>query len=379
MSSLYECIRDANTNLINMIYTICDGEYKGEKLFLSGGRIAWSSPGCVFLKEKFEKISSVKESLVTDFEGHKLFAERLGREKRIICCGGGHVALQTIALARTMDFDITVIEDRKQFCDLAMENGADRCILGKYEESLRDIESDSDTYFLVLTRGHLFDKECLGEILRKPHAYVGMIGSKHKINVVNNALLEEGFTREELDSVYTPIGIEIGAETPEEIAVSIMAEIIQIKNVKARNFGITKTMLKAIIDTESGKGLEKNATGKHALDGVHSDEPRGMLCTITKKTGSAPRGIGSKMLVLPGKKIVGSVGGGRGEASLIFIASQMLENKETNLKEASIDMTCDVASEDSLICGGSIDVIIEPVMPVSNDRDPNEIPTSAKV
>ncbi len=125
----------------------------------------------------------------------------------------------------------------------------------------------------------------------KSHAYIGMIGSRLRVKKVKEAVIENGCDPEIVDQIYTPIGLDIGAETPEEIAVAILAEIIEVKNRKGRRLGYPKEIVHAILDRDTIK-------------------ERKVLATIIDRKGSAPRGIGTKMLVLPDGVCVGTIGGG---------------------------------------------------------------------
>ena len=133
---------------------------------------------------------------------------------------------------------------------------------------------------MILTRGHAHDRDCLEHVLRGKYAYAGMIGSRTKVAAVKAALEAAGIARETLDGVHSPIGLSIGAQTPAEIAVSIAAELVQ---ERARR----------------GPAAAPPAAG----------EP-GVLCTITAKRGSAPRGVGTWMLVRPDGSVLGTIGGG---------------------------------------------------------------------
>lgn len=105
-----------------------------------------------------------------------------------------------------------------------------------------------------MTRGHRYDQVCLEKIAEKEHAYIGMIGSRRRTTLVKKLLEEQGTDKAVLDAVYTPIGLDIGAETPEEIGVAIIAEIIEVKNKKKRTFGYSKEMVRAIMVTEKYPG-----------------------------------------------------------------------------------------------------------------------------
>ena len=138
-------------------------------------------------------------------------------------------------MGKMLGFHVTVVEDRPKFADDARRAEADQVYCEPFEDGLAKIKGDTDTWFVIVTRGHRYDTDCLRTILGKPRAYVGMMGSKRRTAIVKDQLEAEGFERDVLETVHTPIGRKIAAETPEEIAVSIMAEIIQIKNSRAKS------------------------------------------------------------------------------------------------------------------------------------------------
>lgn len=182
-------------------------------------------------------------------------------------------------------------------------------ICDSFENGLDQIEGSKDTYFVILTRGHRYDRVCLERIAKMPHAYIGMIGSRKRVAKVKEVLIENGTDPEVLNQVYTPIGLNIGAETPEEIGVAIMAEIIQVKNQKLRSCGFP---------TEVSRFLNN-----------HSPERLpAILTTIVARHGSAPRSVGTKMLVLQDGTIIGTIGGGCMEAAVVRRALEMIHDKD---------------------------------------------------
>lgn len=141
--------------------------------------------------------------------------------------GAGHVAQQTAELAASVGFRVVVMDDRRDFANSERFPGADRIkVLSSFDDCFRDETIDQDSYLVIVTRGHLKDKEVLGQALATNAWYVGMIGSKSKRKAVYQALKEEGVSQEAIDRVHCPIGLSIGADTPREIAVSIVAELI---------------------------------------------------------------------------------------------------------------------------------------------------------
>ena len=122
-----------------------------------------------------------------------------------------------------------VIDDREEFANQEHFPDATEVCLRPFDTAVKDFPVDEDSYLVIVTRGHLHDKLVLAQCLRTNAKYVGMIGSKRKRNMIYEALLEEGFTQKDISRVYSPIGIDIQAETPAEIAVSIVAELIQVR------------------------------------------------------------------------------------------------------------------------------------------------------
>ena len=142
--------------------------------------------------------------------------------------------------------------------------------------------------------------------------------------------------------MYTPIGLKIGAETPEEIAVSVMAEIIQVKHEKAEGCGYSKELLEALCD-EDGKKQKK------------------VLATIISRKGSAPRGVGTKMLILEDGTLIDTIGGGCAESDVITKALLMMREEKLRFQICMVDMTREAAEEEGMVCGGRIEVMLERV------------------
>jgi len=142
--------------------------------------------------------------------------------------GAGHVAQPTAHLASLVGFRVTVLDDRAEFANAERFPDADEIQVPKsFDNAFADLSIDADTSIVIVTRGHLYDRVVLGQALQTPAAYIGMIGSRRKIEAVYRQLESEGFTAEDFARVHAPIGLKIDAETPEEIAVSIVAELIQ--------------------------------------------------------------------------------------------------------------------------------------------------------
>lgn len=338
-SNIYEAISESGNSRERYAVTLIKGAEIGENALISGGSIAWCSNPEGFIPSHEDEICRSLGKDLVSIDGRDIFIELLGNEKEVVICGAGHLSLPLITMCRMMDMKVTVIDDREDFVEKAKDRGANRAICKPFKEAMTEVEGSDDTFFVVVTRGHRYDKDCVGEALLKDHAYVGMIGSKRHAKFVREALLDEGISDELIDSIYTPIGLKIGAETPEEIAVAIAAELIEVKNSKRKNFGYPNEILKAILD---------------------DDREAMMLATIVTREGSAPRGAGSKMLVRADGSIIGTVGGGVAEADVIEHAKNLLAGGFEGAELMYHDLAC-YANEDGMVCGGAINVLLETV------------------
>ncbi len=148
------------------------------------------------------------------------------RPARLLIVGGGHVGKALATIGHLCGFTIEVIDDRPEFANADRFPEAERITCGRFEEVLRDYPVDSSTHAVCVTRGHKHDETSLRLLAASPAAYVGMIGSKRRVAAVLQHIVEDGVDADAVARVHTPIGLDIGAETPEEIAVAIMAEII---------------------------------------------------------------------------------------------------------------------------------------------------------
>lgn len=162
----------------------------------------------------------------------EIFIESVIGNPRLYIFGSGHVAMPVCQLAKTIGFSPVVLDDRSEFANAERFPWADEIRVGNFARMIEEITFDQNSYVVIVTRGHAFDQEVLHCCLLKPEQprYIGMIGSRAKVAKVFKQLEEAGISREMLATVHAPIGLPIGAETPAEIAVCILAEIIQVKN-----------------------------------------------------------------------------------------------------------------------------------------------------
>ena len=152
------------------------------------------------------------------------------RRCRLLIVGGGHVGQAVADLASDLDFEVSVTDDRADIISEARFPKATERIAGPVEKVLPEFDVTPDTYCLIVTRGHNHDEEALFYLAERGAAYVGLIGSKRKIRLIFEDLLEQGIARESLERVHAPVGIDIGSQTVPEIAVSICAELVAFRN-----------------------------------------------------------------------------------------------------------------------------------------------------
>ena len=246
-------------------------------------------------------------------------------QPKLILCGGGHVSREVAAFAHRLDFSVAVLDARPEAVTQERFPTAER-ICDSYENLGKYVEEDA--CYVVVTPDHKADLQCVSTILPTRYRYLGMIGSRKKVASTMENLKKAGFSQEQLNSVFAPIGLPIGAVTPAEIALSILAQIIQEKN-KIHAASIDKALLEV--------------------------KDPGMLCVILEKHGSAPRGVGSMMFV--GRdKIIGSIGGGEPEYLAMCHAK---ENPGCSIREYALNNTAPNGLD--MICGGRIKVLFLPV------------------
>lgn len=177
--------------------------------------------------------SSVREpSLVSlgEYEGKPtVFLEPVESDAVLLLFGAGHISTCVAPLARMVGFRVCVVDDREEFANPRRFPTADQFLVCSVSEAFQRVVVTPATYIAIVTRGHAYDREALRAALATRAAYLGMIGSRRKRDLIYGSLMEEGVAVEELRRVHSPIGLSIGAETPEEIAVSIVAELIQIR------------------------------------------------------------------------------------------------------------------------------------------------------
>jgi xanthine dehydrogenase accessory factor len=159
----------------------------------------------------------------------KALVEPVGAEEKLIIFGGGHISKALVEFCHRLDFEITITDDREQFTSADRFPAVAHRLAAPFEEQFDKLQIDSNTSLVIVTRGHTHDEICMERALGTPAKYIGLVGSRTKVAVFRAHLREKGFADEQIDRVECPCGLDIGAETPEEIAISIAARLVEVR------------------------------------------------------------------------------------------------------------------------------------------------------
>lgn len=325
------------------LFTVLIGDQRGRKIavqekeLLSGNwKNIWDKDSVSFWYQVIDELQKDCCPYQYSINGLTVFVERVVPEPELFLCGAGHISLEIARLADYLEYKYTVLDEREEFSNLRRFPRAKECICQPFQEALEQWDFSSNGYYIIVTRGHKDDLLCLQQILQHPFTYVGMIGSRKKVAKVMEILKEQGYDDALLHQVHAPIGLPIGGQSPKEIAVSIAAELIQIKN---------KELPAAYLEREM-KAYLLNSEGY-------------VLAKIIAKRGSAPRGIGSWMLVGEHGVQCGSVGGGKIEYEAIVRAKELLKQGGFAIETYRLDTNS--AASLGMWCGGEVDILFEVV------------------
>lgn len=276
-------------------------------------------------------------------ENQTILAEPFYPKERLIVLGGGHIALPLVEFAAKTGFSVTVVDDRPAFANEARFPLAEQVVCETFDRCFDTLKLTPFDYIVIITRGHKHDALCLRKIFAaKESVYLGMIGSKHRVSGLKQLLMEEGLDAERMERICTPIGLPIGAITPEEIAISILAQVIERKRKGSQKRGF----------------INRSEVDLNVVNTIaHQDTDSCTVVTVMGTKGSSPRGPGAKMIVYPNQRIAGSIGGGCSEAAVIWDAMAMIGTGGHAVQ--TIDLTGDVAESEGMVCGGIMKVLLE--------------------
>jgi len=313
---------------VTTLATVVDGDDIGSYgLYASNGNLL---AGC--------DLGSMDKTGLVATGNHTLYIEKIFPRAALVIFGGGHVAVPVARMGKMLGFEVIVNDDRREFANPQRFPQADQVLAMPHAQAFEQLGIGIRHYVVIVTRGHIHDRDCLVQALNTPAAYIGVIGSPKKAKEMRQYLRDNGYSEQDLARIFSPIGLDIGANTPAEIAVSIMAEIIQ-----QRSLG------------QFSPDLGDIAT---ALANKPQDETWA-LATIVRSQGSTPRGPGARMLIRPGASNIGTVGGGPGEKETEEMAQRVIEEKSPHLVHFLMDNA--LAAQQGAVCGGDMTVFIQPI------------------
>ena len=294
--------------------------------------------------EIFNAFSTGNPSLYNNSD-ESILIEPYFPKPRLIILGGGHIAKPLAEFGHKVGFSVVVADDRPTFANPNRFPEADKVICEDFQNVFDSLNLRESDFVVIVTRGHRHDGVCLRNTLKYNPAYIGMIGSKRRVREMMNQLIDEGYAKERLDSICSPIGLDIGAVTPDEIAISIIAEVIKFRRALgtrlSNNSKFTWPEFDHDVITETCQ---------------LSEIPRALVTIIASK-GSVPRKAGAKMIVWLDGRLMGSIGGGCSEANITTLARDVILNKGYSIEH--VDMTGIVAEDEGMVCGGTMEVLIE--------------------
>ena len=174
----------------------------------------------------FQTIMRSRTTRLVDLAGQVIVVDPLPKSGTVVLFGGGHVSLEVAELSASLDFEVIVCDDRPEFAGKGRFPMAKDVQVIDFTRAFANINQKEELYLLIITRGHSYDQEVLAQSLTTPARYIGMIGSRRKRDIIYENLRKKGFTEKDFARVHCPVGLSIGSETPREIAVSIIGELI---------------------------------------------------------------------------------------------------------------------------------------------------------
>lgn len=246
MSSLSEeLIQISEQGLSAVLATVVEveGNHRvepGAKCLVRDGKVRADTIGHTgvvqaIVRESEERLRAEQSKLVSleipEAGGRlEVFFEVMLAPLKLIVVGAGHIALPLVRMAKILDFHVTVIDDRLLYANRERFPDADEVLVGDMARMLKEIPMTPSTYVVLITRGHMYDEPCLREIIDSQAKYIGMIGSRRRVKACFQRFRDEEKIAEEIiERVYAPIGLDIATETPAEIALAILAEVIKVR------------------------------------------------------------------------------------------------------------------------------------------------------
>ena len=264
-------------------------------------------------------------------------------QERLILLGGGHIALPLCQLGSMLGFAVTVVDDRPMYALQSRFPQAERVLCADFTLAIPQLDLWETDYVVVVTHGHRWDADCLRALLPGVFPrYLGMVGSRRRVAALLHLLEQEGFEPARLEKIHAPIGLSIGALTPQEIAVSIAGELIQCRRTGRDQMGSQGVLPTEDADLDLLQFLAEDAAPKAVILAYDS-------------VGSTPARAGAMMAVDREYRSYGTIGGGCGENAAMRRAFHLIGTGRSEC--LTVDMTEDVTTG-AMACGGQLRVLI---------------------
>jgi xanthine dehydrogenase accessory factor len=340
--------------------TVIGGERKeaigGQILYSFTGEVLETDAGWCFSLPQTHTLQP--ETFFVDIEGKRLemLVEPFSPQATLLVFGSGHIAECLASLGKILSYQVIVIDDRPEYANEERFLAADRIYCGNFIEMMEKVPIHNQCYAVLATRGHRTDAICLSHLVTKKLPYIGMVGSKRKVRSIFSLLKDQGLCLNQQINIFAPVGLDIESETPQEIALSILAEIQLIR------FGGTGMPLSSIKKSEKIHAKE-NRRMRQDLDILKvmakAQEAKRDFASVTivETTGHVPRGVGSRMIVWEDGTHYSTIGGGRRENEIKELAVQCLKEGKTYRQEVDFEGHYDSFEP---VCGGRYTFFIKP-------------------
>ena len=206
----------------------------GNKLFIRENGSSEGSLGSAYLDKEaknsaLELMSFGNNGHYAFKDGSELYIESFTTPPQLVLCGGGHVSKSVARLAKTLGFKIIITDDRQEFANRERFPEAELLLVGKPEDCLSKVPVNTNTFIIIATRGHRHDNVALEAAAQTSAGYVGLLGSKRKTILIYEDLIQSGLTIDRIKQIRAPVGLDLQGRTPDEIAVSIMGEVLMVR------------------------------------------------------------------------------------------------------------------------------------------------------
>ena len=299
------------------------------------------------LKEIYRAVAEGKEAALSFIVDGEEYRRSFRLPERLILLGCGNIGQELCRYAADLGFTVTAVDERPAFANRTLMHDAAEILCSDFPDAIRRLQITERDYVCVITRGHRFDADCLREILPGAYPrYLGMIGSKRRVALLMKQLESEGFDPDALKRIHAPIGISINALTVKEIAISIVAQLIQ-----CRRAGLDRRSKETRLTAED--------IDLRLLEFLACDETPKALLLVYETSGSTPVKSGAMMASDKAGRTVGTIGGGCGEGAVLKDAYRIIGSGTQ--RSVTVDMSNDIAEEEGMVCGGEMKVLIADV------------------